>query len=505
MTHRTDVEERYPDALGEWPDPDLVQLVGDLDRAYTGSSPALAPQIDAVVLRALRQGAAARGRIAVVRDSGHGHARRPPLLRASGRLALLVLGSGVAAAAAAAVAAGWSHLGRATIIPGTGPGPRLRSIDVGPSPAAVAMDTRAGHTFVIGHDPVGGDVASLLDTRSGTLLRRISLGRRGLAVGSSAVAVDEHSARAFVITPGSPTIAVLDTRGGALLRRTPLPSARPPGLTGDNARALAVDEGAGRVFVTTFADDTVSALDARSGALLRTTWVGPHPAAIAVDRRARRVFIANTGILDRQGRYRGGGSVSVLDARSGMLLQTIPIGQSPGALAVDTRRNRVFVLDRAGLLLLDARTGAILRTVALRGTPTTVAVDERTGRVFVLVGVDGGHIAVLDARAGAVLRTTPVAPPSTGVETLPNAVAVDGRAGRVLVTYEQDHRGPNGVARRAASYGGLSEFDARSGALVRTVRPPGPGLGALAVDDRASRVVAINVHASSVTMIDGAR
>jgi DNA-binding beta-propeller fold protein YncE len=81
------------------------------------------------------------------------------------------------------------------------------------------------------------------------------------------------------------------------------------------------------------------------------------------------------------------------------------------------------------VIMLDARSGTLIRTVALSDSPGPLVVDERAGRVVVLMrGWPGtiNHVSILDARSGALLRTLPV-----GVEA--NGMAVDQRNGRVFV------------------------------------------------------------------------
>jgi YVTN family beta-propeller protein len=106
----------------------------------------------------------------------------------------------------------------------------------------------------------------------------------------------------------------------ALLERTltvkPGPQAEPPIGLRDGPTAVAVDEQLGRVFVACLDHDNVhglsyeagavSVLDATSGALLTTIPVGIGPAAVAVDDRTQQVFVLNT--MD---------TVSVFDARVG--------------------------------------------------------------------------------------------------------------------------------------------------------------------------------------------
>jgi YVTN family beta-propeller protein len=171
---------------------------------------------------------------------------------------------------------------------------------------------------------------------------------------------------------------------------------------GKNPRAVDVDEGRNRAFVANSGSDTVSVLDARTGALLRTVAVGTTPTTVAVDATYGHVFVAN----------RGSGTISVLDARTGTVLRTIAVGRAPGALEVDPTRRRVFVANTGSgtVSVLDLQTGALLRTVAVGKSPTDVVMDRVGDRAFV-VNRDSNTVSVLDASVG---RT------ATGVGTRQN-------------------------------------------------------------------------------------
>src|SRR5262249_10653831 len=107
-------------------------------------------------------------------------------------------------------------------------------------------------------------------------------------------------------------------------------------------------------------DGTVSVLDARSGALLRTIPVGPGPAGwnpgpLAVDERTGRVFVAMKGVfvpsrLDPQAPplFTGAGTLDVLDATSGDVLSTVRLGVAPVSVTLDTRTGRAVVVDAGG-------------------------------------------------------------------------------------------------------------------------------------------------------------
>src|SRR5205823_1761384 len=160
----------------------------------------------------------------------------------------------------------------------------------------------------------------------------------------------------------------LDARSGILLRTVSV---------GRGPRAVAVAERTGHIFVGNSNADTMSMLDTRTGALLRTTRMEQSPWAVAVDDRTGRVFVLGGGIDDAYVRPLGmSGTVSMLDARTGAVLRTVAVGVGPSAIAVDERRGRVFVANTSSnsVSVLDARGGALLRTVVVGAGPSAAAV-----------------------------------------------------------------------------------------------------------------------------------
>ncbi len=103
---------------------------------------------------------------------------------------------------------------------------------------------------------------------------------------------------------------------------------------------------------------TVFMLDASSGAIIRTVDVGLNPLMGAVDEQRGRVYVLSRGPLTMQSDTAytsgyapvGAGSVSVLDAASGQLLRTIPVGVDPHGLAVDERTGHVIVVVGGGTI-----------------------------------------------------------------------------------------------------------------------------------------------------------
>jgi DNA-binding beta-propeller fold protein YncE len=167
---------------------------------------------------------------------------------------------------------------------------------------------------------------------------------------------------------------------------------------------VASDGRTGHTFVINTAGGSVSMLDTRSGALIHTTalhGVG-GPTTVAMAGATGRAFIIDQRTSIDYGS--GTAFLSMLDARTGRLLRSVPLGAYtvaayPGAVSVDERTDRVVAVcggDATGVAyLLDARTGAIVRAVAGVGTPYAAAVDPGEGRAF-LVDAAGAAIVLLD-------------------------------------------------------------------------------------------------------------
>ncbi len=291
-----------------------------------------------------------------------------------------------------------------------------RTIAVGPLPPndvqRVALDARTGRVFVasepgmmldartgrvlgtiaggslIGNErtqhvfALWGQTVTILDSRTGATVRTVGIGadiRHG--------AVASRTGRLFVT--GDMGTSVLDARTGRVLGTRPVGRAVFAMLT--------VADLTGRVFVYDPGNALVDVLDARSGTLIRTITVDQSASAPIVSERTRRAFVVNPESRN----------VSVLDASTGAVLQTIPVDQHPGSLAIDERRGRIFVtsagttdqsghpIGRGRLDVLDARTGAVLRTLPIGINPGLMVVDERTGHVLVVD--NGGSVRVPSA------------------------------------------------------------------------------------------------------------
>jgi YVTN family beta-propeller protein len=248
-----------------------------------------------------------------------------------------------------------------------------------PYPVDAAVDDNSDHLFIL-HGGCGTAYqVVMLDALSGRILHTAPL-----AGAPQGIAVDSRARRVLVTNPGDSTVDILDTVSGRVVRTVAM---------GAVPAAVAVDDKNGHAFVTDRSNNMVSMLDARSGAVLRTVAVGLSPTSVVVDTRTARVFVVNAG----------DGTVSVLDADTGTRLNTVSVGwdrvkgmsdsTNPRDIVVDERRGLVFVLNgssmthiptRGSVSVLNATSGEVRRTVPLGLFPLGEAVDEVNHRLFVV-------------------------------------------------------------------------------------------------------------------------
>ncbi len=130
---------------------------------------------------------------------------------------------------------------------------------------------------------------------------------------------------------------------------------------------------------------------------------------------AQKAYVTNTSA----------GTVSVIDATSLTVVATIPVGASPGRLAVVPDGARILVANSGSdtLSVLDATTDAVVATIAVGDGPSSLAVTPNGARVY--VGGTNGLVSVVDTALGGVIHTVSAgAPASGGVNGL--AVSPDG-------------------------------------------------------------------------------
>ena len=247
-----------------------------------------------------------------------------------------------------------------------------------------------------------------------------------------AIALNPATNRIYVANFATDNVAVID--GGANTSVNVAVGASPNAITIDGVRNRIYVAGAG---------GTVTALD---GATLATTDLaaGTDPASLAVNPLTSRVLVANSGSGDAtmiDGRTYGQATLDASDARAAAVnpfthraylavagspgsvkvidtstdanavVATVPVGDDPGALAVDFASDRVYAanLGSNSISVIDGAANAVTATLNLGATPGTIAVNAASRKLYV-TQPSTGSVLVFD---GLDLAAPPV-PVSVG-------------------------------------------------------------------------------------------
>lgn len=177
---------------------------------------------------------------------------------------------------------------------------------------------------------------------------------------------------------------------------------------------LAVSADGRRLYVASEDTGRAVVLDASSGRVLASTPVGGEPEGVAVRPDGRYVYV--TSEEDH--------AIAVLDARSGALTARIPVGQRPRVVTFAPDGHHAWVTGEldASLTLIDATRHRPMRRVTLPGPgvrPMGVALAPRLGRLYVTTG-RGGRVLALDAASLARIGAVAVGERPWGIAIAPD-------------------------------------------------------------------------------------
>ena len=231
------------------------------------------------------------------------------------------------------------------------------------------------------------------------------------------VSVDAAAHRLYVAH--RERVDVIDTRDNKpVLQLAPTP--------GVHGAAAASD--LNRVFTSNGADGTVGVFDATSGKPIRTVKAGQNPDAIVYEPKTHRVFAFNGHSSD----------ITAVDARSlAVLAASIPAPGAPEYAVTDGQGHVYFnVEDKGEVAVLDADTLKIERHYSLGSCeePSGLAIDPR-GRLYSVCR--NGVMVVSDPAQGRVIGQAPIGRGPDGVAWLDGqAFSANGRDGTISVVAE---------------------------------------------------------------------
>jgi YVTN family beta-propeller protein len=145
-------------------------------------------------------------------------------------------------------------------------------------------------------------------------------------------------------------------------------------------------------YVANSASNTVTVLDLVYLRPDRTLSVGNVPVALAVNTQRAEVYVVNS----QPGQANG--SVSVIDTSKNALTATIAVQRNPSSIAVDETGQRAFVTNTGSnsVTVLDLATHQAIATVAAGTRPNAAAISP-DGRTLVVTNAGSGTISLFSA------------------------------------------------------------------------------------------------------------
>ena len=207
------------------------------------------------------------------------------------------------------------------------------------------------------------------------------------------------------------------------------------------------------VYVTNGLGGTLTILDAVNLRLDREIRVGQNPLAVAANSAKNEVYVLNAGLEGGQG------AVSVINAESNSVVATIPVLRAPVSIEVEPNGKLAWVANSGSnaisVLNLDsrreiARIGTGKQPVAARLSPD--------GKTLVVANRGDGSVSVFDAPAGGLRAVFDNCPGADDVVMLPDS-------SKAFVACSTGHQVMSIALARAATSG------TQAGTQAGTVQP----------------------------------
>jgi YVTN family beta-propeller protein len=209
-----------------------------------------------------------------------------------------------------------------------------------------------------------GTAVVVVDLTTFKIIKTITLS----ANDEDGIIYDPFSKKVFVFNGDSKSTCVIDINTLELVKTIDL----------GGGPEFAVSDGKGLVYNNIEDLNTIKVIDTRSMTVKATYPLSPcgGPTGIAMDTIRQRIF---TGCRTNKG-------LSVLDATSGKVIQTLPIGAGVDAVVYDESRQLIFASNGDATTTIIQQESAdsykVIQTLATQPRAKTMALDRSTKKIY---------------------------------------------------------------------------------------------------------------------------
>jgi YVTN family beta-propeller protein len=181
---------------------------------------------------------------------------------------------------------------------------------------SIVIDTKRDRAYLIGWE---GTSLTVLDSKAATV-GKVQMDGMHLW----GMAVDEAAGKIYVTRAGKAELAIVDEASGTVTNMA----------TGATPCTVAVNPATNLIYVVNHEDHAVTVIDGAQAKILATVKVGEKPQGIVIDAKANRIYVANVH----------GDSISVIDGARNAVVKTLQVGHNPYALAVNDRTAQLYAV-----------------------------------------------------------------------------------------------------------------------------------------------------------------
>lgn len=241
-----------------------------------------------------------------------------------------------------------------------------------PGVHGIAVATEFGRGFITAGK---SDLVVVFDLKSLKRLSEVRVGKK-----PDAIFYDPATKRVFAMNGDDNSASVINAADGKVVGTVAL----------GGAPEFGVSDGKGNVYINL--EDKAETVHVDANALKAMhSWPlapGKTATALAFDPETRRLFAG----------CRGGQLMVVLDADTGKIVSTAPIGERVDAAAFDTAGKLVFLSNGGGTISVYHEDGndkySLIETIMTNPGSKTMGLDSKTHNLYVPANI-GGHFTVL--------------------------------------------------------------------------------------------------------------
>ena len=207
------------------------------------------------------------------------------------------------------------------------------------------------------------------------------------------IAFDPSSGHVFVVDGDPGKLTVVDPKTDSVITNIDLGGKLEYAVSGEN----------GKVYVNGEANKEIVRVDTASNTV-DAHWPNPgctSPHGLAIDTASHRLFISCANAV-----------LTVMNADTGAVLATLPIGQGSDGAAFDPKRKLAFASNNDGTVSVirevDARTFVSAGSIKTAVTGKNMTIDPDTGRLYVAVADIDPKAAVAPGPGGRPGRPKPL-------------------------------------------------------------------------------------------------